>query len=155
MPQHSTESPICKLITICKYITYCYRTFESITVRAWPGARQILVFAADCPSRANLCLLGNKWCLLVLRALAGNTLRFTDLHRRVGAFRKRCSPRPSAASRPRGSFVRRVYPEIPSASSMRSRAMRRPWRGRLKRFADGGARGLISQTRLAKRLVWD
>jgi len=44
------------------------------------------VFAADCPSRDNLCLLGNKWCLLVLRALAGNTLRLVE---------------------------RRVYPEIP------------------------------------------
>jgi DNA-binding HxlR family transcriptional regulator len=71
------------------------------------------VFAADCPSRANLCLLGNKWCLLVLRALAGNTLRFTDLHRRVGGISQKMLAQTLRSLEAKGLVVRRVYPEIP------------------------------------------
>jgi len=71
------------------------------------------VFAADCPSRDNLCLLGNKWCLLVLRALAGNTLRFGDLHRRVGGISQKMLAQTLRGLEEKGLVERRVYPEIP------------------------------------------
>jgi DNA-binding HxlR family transcriptional regulator len=71
------------------------------------------VFAVDCPSRANLCLLGNKWRLLVLRALAGNTLRFGDLHRRVEGISQKMLAQTLRGLEAKGLVTRRVYPEIP------------------------------------------
>jgi DNA-binding HxlR family transcriptional regulator len=71
------------------------------------------VFAADCPSRDNLCLLGNKWCLLVLRALAGNTLRFGDLHRRVEGISQKMLAQTLRGLEVKGLVERRVYPDIP------------------------------------------
>jgi len=38
--------------------------------------------AGDCPMRALLCRLGNKWSLLVILALSANgTMRFNDIHK--------------------------------------------------------------------------
>jgi DNA-binding HxlR family transcriptional regulator len=71
------------------------------------------VFAAGCPSRDNLCLLGNKWSLLILRALGGKTLRFSDLHRRVGGISQKMLAQTLRGLEAKGLVARRVYPEIP------------------------------------------
>jgi DNA-binding HxlR family transcriptional regulator len=71
------------------------------------------VFAADCTSRDNLCLLGNKWSLLILRALGGKTLRFTDLHQRVGGISQKMLAQTLRGLEEKELVARRVYPETP------------------------------------------
>jgi DNA-binding HxlR family transcriptional regulator len=71
------------------------------------------VFAADCSSRDNLCLLSNKWSLLVLRALGKQTLRFSDLHQRVGGISQKMLAQTLRGLEAKGLVLRRVYPDIP------------------------------------------
>jgi DNA-binding HxlR family transcriptional regulator len=71
------------------------------------------VFAAVCPSRDNLCLLSNKWSLLILRALGGKTLRFTDLHQRVGGISQKMLAQTLRNLEAKGLVTRRVYPDFP------------------------------------------
>lgn len=47
------------------------------------------VMAADCPSRAILQHLTNRWGTLVMLALCSGTLRFSDLRRRIGGVSER------------------------------------------------------------------
>nr|WP_316630001.1 helix-turn-helix domain-containing protein [uncultured Brevundimonas sp.] len=42
------------------------------------------VFRADCPARATLTLLSEKWTLLVIHALSERTYRTAELRRRIG-----------------------------------------------------------------------
>ncbi len=71
------------------------------------------VFTAACPSRENLCLLTNKWSLLILRALQGRTLRFTDLHHRVGGISQKMLAQTLRQLEHKSLIARRVYPDIP------------------------------------------
>ncbi len=78
-----------------------------------PRSAKPSVFAAGCSSRDNLCLLGNKWSLLILRALGGGALRFTDLHQRVGGISQKMLAQTLRGLEAKGLVLRRVYPETP------------------------------------------
>ncbi|HUB68513.1 MAG TPA: helix-turn-helix domain-containing protein [Candidatus Methylacidiphilales bacterium] len=71
------------------------------------------VFAAGYSSRDNLCLLSNKWSLLVLRALGGQALRFSDLHQRVEGISQKMLAQTLRGLEAKGLVLRRVYPDIP------------------------------------------
>ena len=71
------------------------------------------VFAAKCPSRENLCVLSNKWSLLVLLALSGKTLRFTDLHQKVSGISQKMLAQTLRTLEAAELVRRRVYAEIP------------------------------------------
>jgi DNA-binding HxlR family transcriptional regulator len=113
MAKHSIKSPKCKLITFSKHITHCHQAGNPLPSGMVRRPAKPSVFAADCSSRDNLCVLGNKWSLLVLRALGGQKLRFTDLHQRVGGISQKMLAQTLRNLGAKGLVLRRVYPEIP------------------------------------------
>ncbi|USI72531.1 winged helix-turn-helix transcriptional regulator [Sphingomonas morindae] len=79
-------------------------------------ARQMLrgdTFDADCRSRDVLVAITGKWSVLILVALAGGTMRFAELRRRVNGVSERMlaeSLRQLAANR---LVERRSFPVVP------------------------------------------
>ncbi len=71
------------------------------------------VFTPSCPSRSNLCLITGKWAILVLKALKGNTLRFGDLHQRIGGISQKMLAQTLRLMEEKGLVARHVYPAIP------------------------------------------
>ena len=50
------------------------------------------VLDPDCPSRIVFGRIGERWSMFVILALAGGTLRFTQLRAKVGVFAGACDP---------------------------------------------------------------
>lgn len=75
--------------------------------------RQSLILTENCPIRDVLDRLGDRWTVLVLHELAGGTLRFTEVRRRIADI----SPRMLAQTLRRlerdGLVRREVFPTVP------------------------------------------
>ncbi|QKP78646.1 helix-turn-helix transcriptional regulator [Methyloligella sp. GL2] len=71
------------------------------------------IFAVECPSRAVLRRVTNRWSVLVLIALREETLRFSALRRRVGEVSERMLAQTLKQLEADG-FVKRVaHPVVP------------------------------------------
>ncbi len=70
-------------------------------------------FDPDCPSRIVLDRIGDKWTVLVISALDGGTLRFTELRERVGMVTPKVLTQTLRALERDGLVRRRVYAEVP------------------------------------------
>lgn len=71
------------------------------------------LLAAECPSRAILRHVTSRWGVLVLIVLTDNTLRFSDLRRKIGGISERMLAQTLQALEGDG-FVHRVsYPQVP------------------------------------------
>jgi len=66
-----------------------------------------------CPVRDVLDCIGDRWSLLALLALAGGTLRFTELKRAIGDISQRMLAQTLRALERDGYVSREVYPTIP------------------------------------------
>jgi DNA-binding HxlR family transcriptional regulator len=71
------------------------------------------VLAAACPTRQIVDRLGDKWCLLVLYALEGGTLRFQELRRTVDGISQKMLTQTLRALERDGLVERTVYAVIP------------------------------------------
>jgi DNA-binding HxlR family transcriptional regulator len=70
-------------------------------------------FDPDCPTRIVLDRVGDKWTVLVVSALADNTLRFTELRARVGGVAPKVLTQTLRALERDGILKRTVYAEVP------------------------------------------
>jgi DNA-binding HxlR family transcriptional regulator len=71
------------------------------------------VLNAGCPSRDLLARIGDKWTALVIRSLAGRTLRYNELQREVAGISQKMLTQTLRALEEDGLIVRKVYPVIP------------------------------------------
>jgi DNA-binding HxlR family transcriptional regulator len=70
-------------------------------------------FVRECPSRAVLDLLANKWTTLVLCALRDGELRFGQLRRRVAGVTQKMLTQTLRGLERDGLVTRTVYPTTP------------------------------------------
>ncbi len=67
----------------------------------------------DCPSRVVLDRVGDKWTVLVIGALAGGSLRFTELRDAVGGVTAKVLTQTLRTLERDGLLTRTVHPEVP------------------------------------------
>src|SRR6266496_6005963 len=70
-------------------------------------------FNPDCPTHIVLDRIGDKWTVLVVSALATDTLRFTELRARVGGVAPKVLTQTLRALERDGILKRTVYAEVP------------------------------------------
>lgn len=73
----------------------------------------VLEFEQPCPIRDVLDRIGDQWSLLVLEALEGRTLRFSELLRELGDISKQMLSKTLKHLEQDGYIQRTVYPEVP------------------------------------------
>jgi DNA-binding HxlR family transcriptional regulator len=71
------------------------------------------VLAAGCPTRQVIDRIGDKWTLLVLYALRGGTLRFSQLRGLVEGISQKMLTQTLRGLERDGIVSRRVYPTVP------------------------------------------
>ena len=70
-------------------------------------------YQQPCPIRDVLDRIGDKWSLLILEALAEQTLRFNELHRHIGDVARQVLSRSLKRLEMDGYILRTLYPEVP------------------------------------------
>ena len=70
-------------------------------------------YARDCPTRALLDRIGDRWTVLVVGSLADGPLRFSQLARRVDGVSQKMLTQTLRALEADGLVTRTQYPEIP------------------------------------------
>jgi DNA-binding HxlR family transcriptional regulator len=71
------------------------------------------VLNAGCPSRGVLARISDKWTALIIRSLAGRTLRYNELQREVAGISQKMLTQTLRALEEDGVIARKVYPVIP------------------------------------------
>ena len=71
------------------------------------------VFAAECPSRAILNHVTSRWGVLVLVALRGGTLRFSELRRKIGGVSEKMLAQTLQTLEQDGFIDRVSHPVVP------------------------------------------
>jgi DNA-binding HxlR family transcriptional regulator len=71
------------------------------------------VFDPDCPTRVVLDRIGDKWTVLVIGALSGGPLRFTELRHRVGGVAPKVLTQTLRAMERDGLVTRTVFAQVP------------------------------------------
>ena len=66
-----------------------------------------------CPVETTLCLIGDKWKLLILRDLMGGTRRFGELKKSIGTVSQKVLTAHLRDMEEKGLLTRRVYAEVP------------------------------------------
>lgn len=74
---------------------------------------QATEFEQPCPIRDVLDRIGDQWSLLILEALEGRTLRFSELLRELGDISKQMLSKTLKHLEQDGYIQRTVYPEVP------------------------------------------
>ena len=67
----------------------------------------------DCPVATTINLIGNKWKLLIIRDLLGETKRFGELRRSLDGISQRVLTENLRALESDGLLERRVFAEVP------------------------------------------
>jgi DNA-binding HxlR family transcriptional regulator len=70
-------------------------------------------FDPNCPTRAILDRIGDKWTVLVVLSLRGGPLRFTELRDGIGRVAPKVLTQTLRRMERDGLITREVYPEIP------------------------------------------
>ena len=70
-------------------------------------------YQQGCPTRRILDLIGGRWTVLIVGALATDTLRFSDLLRRVDGISQKMLTQTLRALERDGLVIRTVTPEVP------------------------------------------
>ena len=70
-------------------------------------------YARNCPTRALLARIGDRWTVLVVGSLADGPLRFSQLARRVDGVSQKMLTQTLRALEADGLVTRTQYPEIP------------------------------------------
>jgi DNA-binding HxlR family transcriptional regulator len=71
------------------------------------------VYDPACPSRTVLDLIGGRWTVLVIGALADGPVRFGELQRRAGGISAKVLTQVLRALARDGLITRTLYPEVP------------------------------------------
>ena len=78
-----------------------------------PGSRELDPYQQGCPTRRILDLIGGRWTVLIVGALNGGTLRFSDLLRRVDGISQKMLTQTLRAMERDGLVLRTVTAEVP------------------------------------------
>lgn len=70
-------------------------------------------YSAKCPTRQVLDHIAGKWTVLVVDALAGGTMRYTDLRRRIDGVSQKMLTQTLRSLEADGFVTRTVFPTIP------------------------------------------
>ncbi len=70
-------------------------------------------FDPDCPTRVVLDRIGDKWTVLVIGALDGGSLRFSELRTRIGGVAPKVLTQTLRAMERDGLLTRTVYAQVP------------------------------------------
>ena len=70
-------------------------------------------YVADCPSRQVLDAISDKWVTLVLNALAGGPLRYSDLARRIAGVSQKMLTQTLRRLERDGLLTRTITPSVP------------------------------------------
>jgi DNA-binding HxlR family transcriptional regulator len=71
------------------------------------------VFSANCPARAVLDVLAEKWALLLVHMLARGPARTSELRRRIGGISEKMLIQTLRRLERNGFVARHSYPEVP------------------------------------------
>jgi DNA-binding HxlR family transcriptional regulator len=71
------------------------------------------VFNKLCPTRQVLDLIADKWTVLIIRQLAGGTMRFAQLRRTVGGISQKVLTNTLRELERNGILTRKVYASVP------------------------------------------
>lgn len=77
------------------------------------GALEVDPYVDGCPSRRILDRIGDRWTVLVVGALGGETRRFSELLRRVDGISQKMLTQTLRALERDGILTRTVHPEVP------------------------------------------
>ncbi len=86
------------------------------------------VLQAECPSRAVLDRIADKWTALVIHTLADGTQRFGQLNRRIGGISQKMLTQTLRALERDGLVERTVHPVVPPRVEYRLTALGRSLR---------------------------
>jgi len=75
--------------------------------------RDANVFNADCPARAVLDVLAEKWALLLVHRLARGPARTSELRRQIGGISEKMLIQTLRRLERNGFVARQAYPEVP------------------------------------------
>jgi DNA-binding HxlR family transcriptional regulator len=70
-------------------------------------------YDANCPSRRAIGRIGDKWSVLVVNLLRGETMRFAELQRRIDGISQKMLTQTLRGLERDGLIDRRVYPQVP------------------------------------------
>src|SRR6476661_10258402 len=70
-------------------------------------------FDPDCPTRVVLDRIGDKWTVLVISALEGGSLRFSELRARIGGVASKVLTQTLRAMERDGLLTRTVFAQVP------------------------------------------
>lgn len=71
------------------------------------------IYDPNCPSRTVLDLIGGRWTVMVIGALADGPQRFGQLHRRAGGISPKVLTQVLRALARDGLITRTIFPEVP------------------------------------------
>ncbi len=71
------------------------------------------VYAADCPTRQVLDLIGDKWTTLIIILLQDGEKRFSELHRRIRGISQKMLTQTLRSLERDGLISRRIYASVP------------------------------------------
>ncbi|MEU6582409.1 helix-turn-helix domain-containing protein [Nocardia sp. NPDC046763] len=71
------------------------------------------VFSARCPTRQVLDRIAGKWTVLIIDSLAGGTMRYTDLQRRIEGISQKMLTQTLRELETDGFVIRTVHPTVP------------------------------------------
>jgi DNA-binding HxlR family transcriptional regulator len=71
------------------------------------------VYAADCPTRRVLDLIGDKWSVLIIGMLEEGPKRFSQLQRSIGGISQKMLTQTLRGLERDGIIYRTLYPEVP------------------------------------------
>jgi DNA-binding HxlR family transcriptional regulator len=71
------------------------------------------VYAADCPTRRVLDLIGDKWSVLIIGMLEDGPKRFSHLQRSIGGISQKMLTQTLRSLERDGIISRTLYPEVP------------------------------------------
>ncbi|MEM6051633.1 helix-turn-helix domain-containing protein [Erwinia sp. P7711] len=94
------------------------------------------LFDANCPSREVLKRLTSRWSLLILVALENDTLRFSELKRKIGGISERMLAQTLRFMEEDGFVERIAYDVIPPHVEYRLTPMGQEVRGQVVGLAD-------------------
>jgi DNA-binding HxlR family transcriptional regulator len=77
------------------------------------GAGPLNPYVADCPTRQVIDRIGDRWTVLIVGALAGGPLRFSELSRTVLGISQKMLTQTLRGLERDGLVTRTLYPQIP------------------------------------------
>ncbi|MDR1453585.1 MAG: helix-turn-helix transcriptional regulator [Candidatus Margulisbacteria bacterium] len=94
--------------------------------------------STKCPAEITICLIGNKWKLLILRELSFGTKRFGELLRSVVGISQKVLTQSLRSMEEAGLVSRKVYAEVPPKVEYNMTALARDLSKLLDLMADWG-----------------